>query len=254
MVRGLERFREHFGSFRDRYVLIGGTACDLFMNQAGVDFRVTKDLDIVLCVEVLAPDFVNAFWDFIRLGKYKNQQKSTGKKLFYRFYNPEDESFPFMLELFSRIPDALKLENDSHLTPIPMGEAVSSLSAILLDDAYYHFILEGTQVIDEVSVVGPEHLIPLKAKTWLDMRERRERGEQVDSRSIKKHRNDVFRLFQIISQELSFKIPDTVLDDLKRFADAMADEDGIDLKSLGLRSITIDELLNQLRTIYGLDH
>jgi hypothetical protein len=224
------------------------------MDQAGMDFRVIKDLDIVLCVEVLAPDFVSAFWDFIRLGKYQNQQKSTGKKLFYRFYDPEDESFPFMLELFSRIPDALKLEDDSHLTPIPMGDAASSLSAILLDDAYYHFILDGTQVIEGVSVVGPEHLIPLKAKAWLDLKERRERGEQVDTNSIKKHRNDVFRLFQIISQELPFKIPDTVRADLKRFVDTMANEGSINLKSLGLRSITIDELLNQLGEIYRLDH
>ena len=254
MVRGLERFREHFGSFRDRYILIGGTACDLLMDQAGISFRATKDLDIVLCVEVLAPDFVNAFWDFIRLGKYKNRQKSTGRKLFYRFDHPEDESFPFMLELFSRIPDALPPADGSHLTPIPMGEAASSLSAILLEDAYYRFILEGTQVVEDVSLVGPELLIPLKAKAWLDMEERRKGGEPVATKSIKKNRNDVFRLFQIISQTLSLNIPDTVRDDLRRFVDAMANEDGIDLNSLGLRNITIDELLNQLRTIYGLDH
>ncbi len=31
MVKGLDLFRDHFRDFADRYVLIGGTACDLVM-------------------------------------------------------------------------------------------------------------------------------------------------------------------------------------------------------------------------------
>lgn len=31
MVNGLDLFREHFRAYADRYVLIGGTACDLAM-------------------------------------------------------------------------------------------------------------------------------------------------------------------------------------------------------------------------------
>ena len=52
MVRGLDKFREHFAGFGDRYVLIGA-ASYLVMNEAGVEFRATKDLDIVLCTESL---------------------------------------------------------------------------------------------------------------------------------------------------------------------------------------------------------
>ena len=51
MVRGLDIFRERFRDYSDRYVLIGGTACDLAMREAGLEFSATKDLDIVL-VEV----------------------------------------------------------------------------------------------------------------------------------------------------------------------------------------------------------
>ena len=36
MVRGLDLFRAHFRDFADRYVLIGGTACDLVMDEAGL--------------------------------------------------------------------------------------------------------------------------------------------------------------------------------------------------------------------------
>ena len=43
MVRGLERFREHFEDFVDRYLIIGGTACDLAFTEAGPEFRATRD-------------------------------------------------------------------------------------------------------------------------------------------------------------------------------------------------------------------
>ena len=45
-----------------------------------------------------------------------------------------------MLELFSRQPDNFEMPQDAQLTPIPMDEEVSSLSAILLDGEYYQFI------------------------------------------------------------------------------------------------------------------
>jgi hypothetical protein len=57
MVRGLEKFREYFVAYPERYVLIGGTAATLAMEQLAGAFRATKDLDIVLTVETLAPEF-----------------------------------------------------------------------------------------------------------------------------------------------------------------------------------------------------
>ena len=53
MVKGLAKFREQFRSHAGQYVLIGGAACDLLMEEAGLEFRATKDLDIVLSVEAL---------------------------------------------------------------------------------------------------------------------------------------------------------------------------------------------------------
>ena len=29
MVKGLEKFKEHFSEFNDQYILIGGTACSM---------------------------------------------------------------------------------------------------------------------------------------------------------------------------------------------------------------------------------
>jgi hypothetical protein len=48
MVRRLGIFQERFAAYADQYVLIGGTAASLTMEEAGLEFRATKDLDIVL--------------------------------------------------------------------------------------------------------------------------------------------------------------------------------------------------------------
>jgi hypothetical protein len=64
VVRGLGVFRKHFAAHAGQFVLIGGTAATLAMESAGLEFRATKDLDIVLHIEALGPDFGKTFWNF----------------------------------------------------------------------------------------------------------------------------------------------------------------------------------------------
>jgi len=252
MVKGINQFREHFEEFNDRYVLIGGAACFLVLDEAGLDFRVTKDLDIVLCMEALDVEFAKTFWDFIERGKYKNTQKSTGKKLFYRFYDPGDAIFPYMLELFSCIPDALKLSDDAHLTPIPVDEEQSSLSAILLEDGYYDLIHEFKIDIDGIPTVPPEIIVPLKARAWLDLTTRRDAGETVDGHDIKKHKNDVFRLFQVIEPGIRIALPEIIKGDMQRFLEAMIADPPPTLKPFGLGGTKLDKIVELFRKIYDL--
>lgn len=147
MVKGLDIFRDHFAALADQYVLIGGTAATIAMEEVGLDFRATKDLDIVLHIEALSPAFGAAFWAFIERGQYETRQASdTGRPVLYRFRNPSDPRFPAMLELFCRSPNGIELSEGAHLTPIPFDQIVASLSAILLDDEYYAFILEGRRL------------------------------------------------------------------------------------------------------------
>ena len=53
MVYGIEKFKEYFSNYTGQYVFIGGTACDILLDEIGVSFRATKDLDMVLIIEVL---------------------------------------------------------------------------------------------------------------------------------------------------------------------------------------------------------
>ncbi len=42
MVKGLDLFRKHFDGYADQFILIGGTAATLAMEQAGLEFRAAK--------------------------------------------------------------------------------------------------------------------------------------------------------------------------------------------------------------------
>ena len=248
MVKGLELFREHFKNYSEQYMLIGGTACSIIMEDAGLPFRTTKDLDIVLCAEALTDDFFKAFWEFVQAGGYIIRQKSDGKPQLYRFSKPVDKSYPSMLELFSRRPDFHVAEN-VHLAPIPSDDEVYSLSAILLNDDYYAFIRQGVATINGISVVQANHLIPLKVKAFLDLRHRKLAGENIDSDAVAKHKRDIFRLLTVA--EIVTKT--TLLGDMKNCIDqfiAIVKEDPLVLKDIGITEFTFDELLNDLSKMY----
>lgn len=251
MVNGLERFKAHFASYSDRYVLIGGTASSLAMEELGGSFRVTKDLDIVLCIEALDREFAEAFWAFINQGEYENRQKSTGKRLFYRFYAPAQDGYPAMLELFARVPDVLDIQEGAELTRIPIDEDVSSLSAILMSDDYYTFVMEHRTVMNGLAVLRAEALIPLKARAFMDLSNRKATGEPVDSRNIKKHKNDIFRLFTVLDRDVAIILPDSVRSDLTEAFERIAGEP-VDLTSFGISRMTFSALIAELNGFYDL--
>lgn len=246
MVRGIERFREYFRDFTDQYVLIGGAACDISFRNYDADFRATRDLDVVLIVEALTREFGQRFWEFIRDGGYQNRARSTGTPQFFRFDKPTQEGFPLMIELFARTDSILERENA--LTPLHIDDSVSSLSAILLNDAYYQILLEGRNVIDGVSVLSHRWLIPFKAKAWLDLNERRRRGENVDSRDIKKHRNDIVRIAAELVLERC-ELPEEVRADMRTFIEEMNLNDQ-ELKTLGLGRISSRDIRQLLVESY----
>jgi hypothetical protein len=130
-IQGLEKFRDYFADYTDQYTLIGGAACYLAMDDAGLDFRATKDLDIVLCAESLNPAFVQRLWDFVQEAGYQRQERGTGAKQFYRFSAPGNAQYPSMLELFSRVPDGVVLTDEAGLTMADFGIRQASLALVL---------------------------------------------------------------------------------------------------------------------------
>lgn len=225
MIRGLDMFREHFRGFADSLALIGGAACDDWLSRQNLDFRATRDLDIVLILEAVNRDFVAAMRRFISDGGYQIRERSwDGSPVLYRFAKPTDGRFPVMLEIFSRLPDGVGLREDQTIVPIRAGDEFHSLSAILISDAYHELICQHSESLDGISFASVIALIPLKCRAWLDLSSRRGRGEQVDSTDIAKHRSDVFRLAGTLPAEPGPELPITIRNDIALFLEAFPED------------------------------
>jgi hypothetical protein len=245
MVHGLGKFKEYFNEFTEKYVFIGGTACDLLMNDLGLPFRATKDLDIVLMIDDLDVSFGRRFWDFIEDGGYDYRSKSNDRTNFYRFQKPKDAVYPSMIELFCRKSEVFEIKVESRLTPIPIDDSISSLSAILLDSNYYEELLKGKRIVDGFSVVDIETLILFKAKAWLDLTLRSKVDGDIDSKDIKKHKNDVFRLLMGADPLKRLKLNDKTLLDVNAFIDQVK-LDPPDLHNIGFKNVSLIELTDLL--------
>ena len=219
-VKGLDVFREYFAGYEGAFLLIGGAACDAWFAEQGLAFRVTIDLDIVLIIGAVSADFVHRFRSFVEEGDYKTRTRSVdGSPELYRFQKPRNDAFPKELELFSRGDELADLREDQRIIPVRIEDA-ESLSAILLDDSYYSLIMEHRREVEGIWMADAAALIPLKARAWIDLTTRKEAGESVDSKKIKKHRRDVFALAATLPNERGPNLPDPVLSDLRRFYDS----------------------------------
>ena len=218
MVNGMDIFKSWFQGYQDNYIIIGGAACDSVISDADLTPRATKDIDIILVVEALSDSFVARFWEFVRTGGYKRCEQEIEKRNAYRFLNPSDGHFPKQVELFCRRPDALALPSDLHITPIPVEEGLSSLSAILLNDDYYYFTLQHSHIHEDIHYANAEALICLKAYAYLRNKQLKEEGVNIHSVNIEKHKNDVFRLLPLLQQDVAIVLPESVHADMQNFA------------------------------------
>ena len=246
---GLDLFRDRFAQHNKSFVLIGGTACLVAMELLGLEFRATKDLDIVLCQEDGDPGFARVLWAFIRDGGYVQRETSSGRREYHRFAKPTTPGYPAMIELFARAPEALNLVEDQHLIPairtIDETGTRLSLSAILLDNDYYAWLRTGRLEVNGLPIVRAEHLIPLKARAWLDLSARLKAGEAIDQKDIRKHRNDVVRLSTIIDPDYRVDIPTVVRTDMTNFITELP-HSPLDLPALGLKKSSIEALQRML--------
>lgn len=105
-MEGLEKFRDAFETFSDNYVIIGGTACDITMTGTVVRPRATHDIDMIVIVERMTPDFARQLWQFVKDGGYspEKRRQADGERPKYELYRFVDgkPGYPEMIELLSR--------------------------------------------------------------------------------------------------------------------------------------------------------
>ena len=106
------------------------------------------------------------------------------------------------------------------------------------ENQFYRFI-NPTQ--DGYPVMEIETVILFKIKAWIDMKEKLESGEHIDSRDIKKHKNDVFRLLANVLPSSKVEIEEEIEKDIKSFIE-MIDQDRPDLKNLGIKGVSFGDI------------
>lgn len=116
---------------------------------------------------------------------------------------------------------------------------------------FWEFIKEGNYEKREKST---ESLICLKAKAFLDMQARKEKGEPVDERHIRKHKTDVFRLALFLTPDSVFNLPAEIKTDMQQFIEKVENDlpDPAIFKEMGAGNIDEKALFNQLAKNFDL--
>ena len=195
MIQGLVNFTDYFKEHSEDYVVIGGLATAMVMNDLGFVARATKDIDLVV-ISKNNEEFLKKLLGFIEVAGYKTKQRTDNesKHNLFRFLDSEDKTYPEQIELFAIHTEDSAIVKDSHIIPITTPEFYNYLSAILLDKDYFELLIEHTTNIDGLHVATPEVLIPLKIHAHINLL----KDNHPDA---KKHLTDVIRLATMLDDE-----------------------------------------------------
>lgn len=232
MIKGLDHFTKHFADSADDFVVVGGVAAHEIMGTAGLEFRTTKDIDLVIIARP-ATAFCQKLVDYIEAGRYEVRESQTGKPTYYRFMKPKEHGYPSQIEIFSRRPEDLVLSDNQHIVPITETPTGANLSAILLEDDYFELIKGTLQRINGLPIASTEAVMTLKSRAFNDLRDRKAAGDtSVSNDEIKKHRNDILRLSQALSQHTKVQLIGLPETHMRRFLGELEAIDSAELKQL----------------------
>jgi hypothetical protein len=190
---GFDHFCNYLKGLEDFYIVIGGGAASILMDDKGLEFRATKDVDLVVLAR--SKELNQRVLEYVKNGGYNSKESTDKLPRYYRFQRPTNSEYPKMIELFARNELGLELEKDQHIVPIA-DAAAEKLSAILLDDEYFELIQKNMVTSESgIPLVNALGNICLKARAHRELFERREAGDlSVDEKDIQKHLKDIWRL------------------------------------------------------------
>jgi len=216
LTHGLDHFKAAFIDLNDQYVVVGGMAAATLMEDAGIEFRLTKDIDLVIIAND-TDDIAEKLIQYVTNGKYTVKEKNAEKPVYYRFTKPELPEYPFQVEIFHRKPNGIELLDDQHIVPIKSHSSGTGLSAILLEDEYFELIRDNSVMDAGLPIANALAVIALKARAYNDLKSRKDAGDSIDGREIKKHFRDIFRLTQTLTGEEMLQISGLPKQHLNRF-------------------------------------
>jgi len=225
--------------------------CTVFRTPA------TNDIEMIVIVENMTPEFGQRFWDFIKEAGYRPERRKSEageptKYELYRFVEGKPD-YPEMIELLSRHPDVLGEPLGLVIEPLPLDGDISSLSAIIMDDDFYHFTIANSALTDGIRHASPIALIALKAKAYLNLLSDKARGLHVNTRNIKKHRSDVMKSMVIVENS-NVSAPSSIVQCIREFVAAIrSDYDNLApalANALDAEPELVEQLLEQLEILF----
>jgi hypothetical protein len=218
---GFDHFCDYFKGLEANFVLIGGGAAAILMDEEGLEFRTTKDVDLVVLTR--SQELAERILAYVKDGGYKTREATEKQPKYYRFQKPDNKDFPPIIEIFARNELGLELGKDQYIIPVK-EEAAEKLSAILLDDEYFDLIQKNLVIIDsKIPVISAIANICLKARAYRELTERQNDGdESVERKAIQKHLKDIWRLAATLTGDETITLPGLPLDDMTNAISALA--------------------------------
>ena len=249
MIRGMATFTEYFKAYQEEYIVIGGLATAMVMNDLGFISRATKDIDLVV-VSKNNEAFIKALLQFIHQGDYKTKERTNNpdRHNLFRFLDSPDLEYPEQIELFAIHKENSAITQDATIIPIDTPEFYPYLSAILLNKDYFELLIQHTNVIDGLHIATPSALIPLKMHAYNNLVSTRKSD-------AKKHLNDVIKLSAALSDEEKVMLagePKTDFDAFIPILEAL-DSHQIEqvLKAAEIGFLSKSDVIEMLYQVYG---
>lgn len=153
-----------------------------------------------------------------------------------------------MIEQLSRHPDILGEPKGLIVEPLPVDEETSSLSAIIMDDDFYHFTILHSKLTNGLRHADSAALIALKARAYLNLLQDKANGKHVNSKDIKKHRSDVLKNV-VIMEDNEIIAPESIVACIRDFVAWNTLSEPL-AKALDQNPSFIEALLEQLDELF----
>ncbi|MFV3408903.1 hypothetical protein ACNH6C_09875 [Bdellovibrio bacteriovorus] len=241
---GFDHFCSYMSGLEDQFVIIGGSAASVLMEEQELEFRPTKDIDLVILTNA-SGELNSRMSGYVKAGAYSVKEATEGSPKYYRFSSPAGGEYPKVLEIFARNESEIVLDEGQYIIPIANDSSIK-LSAILLDEEYFSLIKANIYRTEQnTPLINSVGNICLKARAHRELIERKRTDDgSVDAKDIKKHRNDILKVALTLVGDERPSIGPTVKADLEialdeinqitadQFKGIMKDYPGVDLAAL----------------------
>lgn len=215
---GLSHFQEYCKDFDEHYVVVGGFATVMLLDEELGEGhgKATFDIDLVLLTNN-SLELSQRIKQYITDGKYDIQVGEKDQYKYYRFNNPKEENFAKEIELFASNENKLKLDEGQRILPIDPKEGLYSLSAIMLDPEYFEMIKSNINRSGAAPCTNTQATIMLKMSAFYDLRKR-------EDKKWKKHRRDILKLSLLLTGEEEIKLTGRMKEDFNSFIQHIEEE------------------------------